>query len=76
MEMVHVHSSMIQEVGYNPVDSILAVRFNGGKLFHYEGVPRELYEGVLQSESIGKYFNQHVRGQYGGLQVREETDDA
>jgi hypothetical protein len=35
-----------------------------GKTFHYRGVPREVWNGLLAASSKGKYFHQVIRGNY------------
>jgi lysyl-tRNA synthetase class 2 len=56
-----VSSSCIAEVGYDPTDKTLAVRFHGGREYWYAGIPPQTHEALLTAPSIGRYFNAEVR---------------
>lgn len=58
-----VRSSMISAVRYHAGPGILEVAFNKG-VYLYFGVPREVFEGLLQAESKGRYMRQHVIDRY------------
>jgi len=60
MEMFKVVSSNIAEVGYDKEEEILRILFKNGSLYEYEGVPVSEYYGLLEAESVGKYFNQNI----------------
>jgi hypothetical protein len=55
--MVHVLSSSIEAVGYDPARRELTVRFAGGGTYAYEDVPRAVYDALLAAESKGRYVN-------------------
>jgi hypothetical protein len=59
-----VSSSCIAEVGYDPSDRTLAVRFHSGREYWYAGVPPETHQALLAAASIGSYFNAEVRDAY------------
>lgn len=65
--MTPVKSSNIEAIGYRGTE--LFVRFKGGGLYTYAGVPSEVYHGLLSSESPGGYFRSKVRGQFKHSQV-------
>ena len=56
MQLVTVESSMIHAVGYDKGKRILEVVFNTGRTYQYSDVPPEVYEGLLNAESKGRYF--------------------
>ena len=56
MELIPVESSMIEAVGYDADTRTLRVVFNGGKIYTYERVPPEEFEGLLAAESKGRYM--------------------
>jgi len=58
MQLIEVESSMIYAVGYDePTQTMaVAVAFDSGRIYHYLGVPREAYEGLLAAESKGRYM--------------------
>ena len=65
MSMYKVNSSNLAEVGYDEGEQILRIIFKNGGIYEYEGVPITQYYGLLEAESVGKYFNQNIaRGGY------------
>lgn len=64
VEMIPVESSSIKEVGYDESGYQLHVRFVTGFLYAYMNVPKELFQEMINAESIGKYFAEHVKKQY------------
>jgi hypothetical protein len=62
--MPAVSSSMMNWVEYNPNTKELSITFNSGRTCVYSGVSKETYEGLLQSDSQGKYFNQYIKDRY------------
>lgn len=61
MERVHVTSSNITEVGFDPVSNILEVLFSDGGLYHYFNVPESIYTGLLAAPSAGRFFHEQIR---------------
>lgn len=57
-----VISSNISSVNYS--DKGLAVVFKSGKEYLYPGAPKELYEQMLDADSVGKFFNQYIKPFY------------
>ena len=63
MDRQEVVSSMIKSLGYDPDVQVLEVEFTKGQVYQYEGVPVDVFETLVTSESVGKAFSQHVRSQ-------------
>ena len=65
-------SSLISGIGYSEEDETLNIRFKRkGSEYLYHNVPKEEYEDMLKSESIGKYFHQHIKGIYVATRVHQ-----
>lgn len=60
--MLPVNSSAIRAVGY--VDSTLTVEFHTGRVYDHPNVPYHIYIGLMQADSMGAYYNRHIRGKY------------
>jgi hypothetical protein len=60
MQLTTVESSMIHAVGYDPEKRILQVVFNSGRVYGYEDVPPEEYEGLMAAESKGQYMRANI----------------
>ena len=61
MEYQSVTSSNVAAVAYDDASSTLGVRFLNGTEYHYTGVPRDVYEGLLSASSVGTYLNQQIK---------------
>ena len=59
-----VESSNIASVGYDQLDGILEIEFNSGAIYQYENVPMRVYEVMMKADSVGKYFNAHIKSKY------------
>jgi hypothetical protein len=63
--MVYVQSTAIEKVGYDPASGDLRATFRGsGKTYVYHDVPQELYDGLLFADSVGAFFNAHIRDSF------------
>jgi hypothetical protein len=74
MEMVRVNSSLIFSVGYDPEGQELHVIFKKprDKKYVYEGVSPEFYQDFMESDSLGGFFHQSIKGK---LEHRVEALD-
>lgn len=60
-----VDSSMFSQVGYDDARYVLGVRFlDSGKCYYYIGFPSEEYEAFIGSDSLGRYYNEYITGEY------------
>ena len=64
MERTAVRSRDIAIIGYDPSSSILEIAFRAGGVYHYSGVPEEVYKALLTVSSQGKYFEQNVKHKF------------
>jgi KTSC domain len=70
--MLPVSSSMANAVGYDPNEQILQVEFHNGAVYQYSGVEFETWEELQDTDSIGRYFNHEIRGNYQCDRVEDE----
>lgn len=61
MNMVPVDSSNLSAVGYDPVSQILRIRFRSGWIYDYYDVPENVYSGLMNAPSKGKYHNACIK---------------
>lgn len=74
-EMIEVQSSNIAAVGYTGVTETLFIRFKGKTtIYAYQDVPAEVHAELMSSESIGRYYAQHIKKVY--LNEKVEPDEA
>lgn len=57
-------STNIREVMYAPDTEELRIRFTNGSSYDYEKVPEKIYDGLLASQSAGKYFHENIKTKY------------
>ena len=62
MKRTPVQSSVIKSLGYDEATSRLEVEFvREGDVYEYRMVPASTYRELMQAESLGAYFDLHVR---------------
>lgn len=58
-------STCFSRVGYDSRNNVLIVVFReSGAEYHYFDVPEDVWESFYDSESLGKYFNREIKGNY------------
>ena len=63
--MPYVQSSALERVSYDQETHTLCATFRESRrTFLYEEVPQELYDGLIFADSLGHYFNAHIRGHF------------
>ncbi len=61
MNHISVSSSTVGSVGYDNESKILEIKFKSGSTYQYFDVPQSVYEGLMNAESHGKYFDINVK---------------
>lgn len=59
-----VLSSHISEIGYDEQTRVLRVVFNDGSMYDYDDVSKEIFTGLRQASSAGRYFKNYVKERY------------
>lgn len=70
MRRKRVASSVIAAIGYDDASGLLEVEFHTGRVYYYLSVPREVYETLLAADSVGGYFNEHIRKVFKTVRVQ------
>lgn len=65
MEMIPVDSTDLEEIGYDADTNTLVIEFKRGNVYKYNDVPQAVYDGLMSADSVGKYFNQFIKRNYG-----------
>jgi hypothetical protein len=60
IKMIPVDSSMVDSVGYDEEHYLLQVVFTSGRVYCYEDVPPEVFQGLLEAESKGQYMRAYI----------------
>ena len=64
-----VDSEAILSVGYDAGSKTLEIEFVTGRIYHYFGVAPDLVRSFLHAESLGAFFNHHIRDAHGFAEV-------
>ncbi|MCQ4298012.1 KTSC domain-containing protein [Pseudomonas stutzeri] len=64
MKRAAVNSRSLRSLGYDPERQVLEVEFSSGALYHYEQVPPEAVQALLDADSLGRHFNQVFKPQH------------
>ena len=63
--MPYVQSSALEKVSYDEAARTLCATFRESRrTYIYQDVPQELYDGLIFADSLGRYFNAHIRDHF------------
>lgn len=68
----YLESSTIKWVEYDRSSHSLLVARPDKSVEKYKGVPHEVYEALLMSDSAGTYFNDHIAHKYEHREIESE----
>lgn len=68
MERIPIVSSNLVSVGYDEGSSTLEIEFANG-IYQYSSVSEDVYEGLMNASSPGRYFNMNIKDSYPCTQV-------
>lgn len=57
-------SKSVVWAGYDRTESVLAIQFVEGGLYHYFMVPETVYQEFVTADSAGAFFHARIRGHY------------
>ena len=64
MKRRRVTSSSLRSVGYDESAKILEIESQNGRVYRYYDVPRDVYEELMNAESLGSYFVENIRDNF------------
>lgn len=67
MERISVTSKLISSVGWER--GILEIEFHNGMLYRYPEVPKDLYNELVNSKSVGQFFKRYIEPFYRGTKI-------
>lgn len=69
-------SSNIAAHGYDRDGQTLEIEFKSGSSYQYKGVTPDLYVKMQEAPSLGKFFQEHVRGKFETEKVGVDDEQA
>jgi hypothetical protein len=64
MERQPVKSRILRSAGYDAASKNLVIEFQTGLVYQYAGVPPKVFEDLMRSDAVGKYFSEKIRNQF------------
>ena len=71
MDYREIQSSVISGVSHDPDNDTLTIHFHQGRKYTFFGVPEDIAQQLVESESPGRFFHQGIKPYYEAL----ESDD-
>ena len=68
-----VESSNVSAYGYDALSRTLAIEFKSGGVYHYAGVPVDVYARLVDAKSIGKFIGAEIRGKFKHTRIEKEA---
>ncbi|MEY4966885.1 MAG: hypothetical protein RL274_2468 [Pseudomonadota bacterium] len=69
--MAYVQSTALEQASYDERAHTLRAMFReSGRIYVYRDVPQELYDGLIFADSLGAFFNRHIRDCFTFEEVR------
>ena len=67
----YVQSSDLAWVEYDDLKQVLRIGFHQDDAeYEYSGVPRDIYDGLVNAPSHGKYFHENIKGSFRYKRIR------
>lgn len=64
MNWIDVSSTNLSRVRYDESSLTLEIEFQGGRVYQYFDVPKQIFEELLRADSKGRFFHGQIKGQY------------
>lgn len=69
MDRKPVKSSNIVSIGFNSATNEMEIEFANGAIHRYAAVTADAHHALINADSIGKHFHQHIRPHYQSTKV-------
>ncbi|SHG94568.1 KTSC domain-containing protein [Tepidibacter thalassicus] len=60
----NINLNNISSIEYDSNEKILKINFTTGEKYHHIGVPKNIYEDLINSNYIGYYIHYNIRNKY------------
>jgi hypothetical protein len=74
MKREKVQSSSIVSIGYEADTQTLEIEFTSGGIYSYAGVPQDVYEAFMHSDSKGHFFAVDIRACYEHVRLNPKPE--
>ena len=67
-----IESSVMTAIEYDEDAAELDITFTGGKTYRYRNVPVDIYAGLLDADSKGRFFNENIKAAFAFAEVNRQ----
>lgn len=67
-----VVSSNIEAIDYSKSQRFLKIWFKNGSVYKYNDIDLETYKLLKEATSVGKFYNNVIKGKYRGVKLKEK----
>ena len=69
-ETYEVDSSNVDKIIYYTKQNALEIKFHSGGKYKYFDVPQEIVDNLLEADSCGSYYHNHIKGKYQSKKIK------
>ena len=70
MNRIALDSRTLASAGYDHPSATMELEFVEGRVYRYFVVPRSVFDALLTADSVGRFFQEHVRDVYPYERIR------
>jgi KTSC domain len=70
MNRIAVHSRTFASAGYDDPSATMELEFVDGRVYRYFVVPRSVFDALVTADSVGQFFQEHIRDVYPYERIR------
>ncbi len=67
---ITLDSRTVASAGYDEPSATMEVEFVEGRVYRYFVVPRSVFDALLTADSVGRFFQEHIRDVYPFERIR------
>jgi KTSC domain len=70
MNRIALDSRTVASAGYDDRSATMELEFVEGRIYRYFVVPRSVFDALLSADSVGRFFQEHIRDVYPYERIR------
>jgi hypothetical protein len=70
MNRIALDSRTLASAGYDDPSATMEVEFVEGRVYRYFVVPRSVFDALFTADSVGRFFQEHIRDVYPYERIR------
>jgi hypothetical protein len=70
MNRIALDSRTLASAGYDDPSATMELEFVEGRVYRYFVVPRSVFDALFSADSVGRFFQEHIRDVYPYERIR------